>query len=193
MPSDNGVLQSHLIKLSHPSQVPTNHSVQVAVRDGLGITSRSERELFELDRDGGLLDKNSFLRDRMPQLFTYLAKNDPWILTTDRSTWTDGDRIWPYVLLARDKRSLVPAVLNGHVDPTISDFRDNSGRKTCPDSERVVFIGEIFLALQGSHASSLTALNYSHSCEGCLQDNWQVDTRWCVDLSTGMLLMIPNL
>ena len=89
---------------------------------------------------------NSFLRDHMPQLFTYLAKNNPWILTVDRSTWTDGDRLWPYVLLARDKRNLVPAVLNGHVDPTISDFRDNSGRKTCPDSECIVFIGEIFLA-----------------------------------------------
>lgn len=80
----------------------------------------------------------------MPQLFTHFEKAVPWILTVNRSTWKDGDRVWPYVLLARDKRNLVPAVLNGHADPTISDFRDNSGRKTCPDSERVVFIGEIF-------------------------------------------------
>ena len=84
---------------------------------------------------------------RLDATIVHLAKKDPWILTANCSTWTDGDRIWPYVLLARDKRSLVPTVLNGHVDPTISDFHDNSRRKTCPDSECVVFIGEIFLAL----------------------------------------------
>ena len=53
----------------------------------------------------------------------------------------NGDQIWPYVLLARDNRTLVPAIINGSVDPTISDFRDNSGRKACADIERVVFLG----------------------------------------------------
>ena len=60
----------------------------------------------------------------------------------DTSNWEDSDRLWPYVLLARSGRSLVPAILNGHIDPTISDFRGNSGRVTCPDGERVVFLGE---------------------------------------------------
>jgi len=78
----------------------------------------------------------------MPQLFNHLAKDNEWIMTVNRSNWTDGDRDWPYVLLARNSnRFLVPVVLNGYVDPTISDFRDHSGRKTCPDAERVVFIG----------------------------------------------------
>jgi len=138
-------LQSGLTSLITPSKIPTGHGVQVAIQKGLGITSTSERDLFELNRDGNLLDMNSFLRKHLSPLFDYFAKRNPWILTVDHSTWTDGDRRWPYVLLARDGRSLVPAVLNGHDDPTISDFRDNSGRKTCRDSERVVFIGEISL------------------------------------------------
>jgi len=92
-----------------------------------------------------LPDINRFLRERLPQLFRHFSKGDPRIMTVDCSTWADGDRIWPYVLLARNGRSLVPAVLNGHNDPTISDFRDNSGRKTCPDVERVIFLGMFFL------------------------------------------------
>ena len=66
-------------------------------------------------------------------------------MTVNNSSWQDGERIWPYVLLARSGRTLVPAILNGHVDPTVSDFRDNSGRGGCPDGERVVFLGEISL------------------------------------------------
>ena len=80
----------------------------------------------------------------MPKLFAHLAKSNPWIQTVDASSWEDGDRLWPYVLLARAGRSLVLAVLNGHVDPTVSDFRGNSGRPSCPDGERVVFLGESF-------------------------------------------------
>lgn len=87
---------------------------------------------------------NKFLCTRLPQLFNYFAKSDPWILTVDNSNWQDGDREWPYVLLARAGRTLVPAILNGHLDPTLSDFRDNSGRSSCPDGERVVFLGKIF-------------------------------------------------
>lgn len=124
--------------------LPNNHKVQLAVRDGLGITSPNERQLFELDRNGSLPDMNKFLCTRLPQLFNYFAKSDPWILTVDNSNWQDGDREWPYVLLARAGRTLVPAILNGHLDPTLSDFRDNSGRPSCPDGERVVFLGEIF-------------------------------------------------
>ena len=127
--------------------LPNNHKVQLAVRDGLGITSPNERQLFELDRNGSLPDMNSFLRIRMPQLFSHFAKSHPWIMTVDSSNWQDGDREWPYVLLARSNRSLVPAILNGHVDPTLSDSRDNSGRAGCPDGERIVFLGELpFLA-----------------------------------------------
>lgn len=140
---DDDALQSGLINLISPSKVLSNHAIQVAIRKGLGITSPNERELFELNRDGSLSDMNTFLRSRLLSLFSHFAKKDAWILTVDNSTWADGNHLWPYVLLARDGRDLVPAVLNGHSDPTMSDFRDNSGRKTCPDSERVVFIGEI--------------------------------------------------
>ena len=160
--SDNRVLQTGLINLISPNNVLTNYSVQIAVRNGLGITSHSDLELFELNRDGILPDLNDFLRRRMPQLFDHFAKKNPWIRTVDRSTWVDGDRIWPYMLLARDKRALVPIVLNGHTDPTISDFRDNSGRKTCPDLERVVFIGEIPSASRSHLYPSLTTPNYSY-------------------------------
>ena len=79
----------------------------------------------------------------MPKLFTHFARTNPWISTIDTSNWEDGDHMWPYVLLARAGRKLVPAILNGHTDPTVSDFRDNSGRASCPDSERVVFLGGI--------------------------------------------------
>lgn len=78
----------------------------------------------------------------MPKLFNHFAKKNRWILTVDNSNWKDGDQVWPYVLLARANRNLVPAVLNGHVDPTISDFRDNSGRINCPDGERIVYLGK---------------------------------------------------
>lgn len=106
--------------------------------------SPSEQNLFELDRNGSLLDMNSFLRSRMPRLFAHFAKEHPWIATVNSSNWQDGDRVWPYILLARaTNRSLVPAILNGHIDPTMSDFRDNSGRAACPDVERVVCLGEI--------------------------------------------------
>ena len=79
----------------------------------------------------------------MPKIFNHFAKSSPWILTINWPDWTDGDRVWPYVLLARAGRTLVPAILNGCVDPTLSDFRDNSGRPSCPDSKRVVFLGEV--------------------------------------------------
>jgi len=134
--------------------------------------SHSELELFKLNHDGSLPDMNSFLQDCMLWLFAYLAKNDPWVLTVDCSTWTDGDHLWPYVLLARDKCNFVPAMLNRHIYPTISDFHDNSGRKMCPDSERVVFIGEIFWCHK---ESSLTIPDYSHGCRDYQQDDWQVD------------------
>jgi len=86
---------------------------------------------------------NHFLRSRMPKLFNHFAKADPWISTLNTSNWEDGDRLWPYVLLARAGRSLVPAILNGHIDPTVSDFRDNSGRPGCPSGERVVFLAAV--------------------------------------------------
>lgn len=117
--------------------------MQVAIRDGLGTTSPNECNLFELDRNGSLADMNNFLRSRMPKLFNHFTKTDPWISMIDASDWEDGDRLWPYVLLARSgSRTLVPAILNGHVDPTISDFRDNSGRASCRDGERIVILGE---------------------------------------------------
>ena len=141
--TNHKVLQSRTISLASKTPIPNNHATQVAVRDGLGITCAGEQKLFELDRAGSLLDMNSFLRPLMPQLFNHLAKADPWILTVNHTDWTDGDRIWPYVLLARVGRNLLPAVLNGHSDPTASDFRDNSGRMSCPDGERVVFLGAI--------------------------------------------------
>ena len=47
-------------------------------------------------------------------------------------------------------------------DPTISDFRDNSRRKTCTDPKCVVFIGENPSALCSHVYSSLTTLNYSY-------------------------------
>lgn len=140
--SDCRVFQLGTVSLARRTPLLNNHMMQVAIRDGLGVTSPNERNLFELDRNGSLLDMNNFLRSRMPKLFTHFAKTNPWILTVGTSSWVDGDRLWPYVLLARAGRSLVPAVLNGHNDPTVSDFRDNSGRVTCPDSERVVFLGK---------------------------------------------------
>ena len=85
---------------------------------------------------------NDFLRSRMPKLFNHFARTYPWISTVNTSNWEDGNHLWPYALLARAGRKLVPAILNGHIDPTVSDFRDNSGRASCPDSERVVFLGE---------------------------------------------------
>ena len=141
--------------------VYSSNDIQIAVRQGLGIRSPTERDLFELNRDGFLPDMNNFLRGRMPQLFNHLARNNRWIMTIDRSNWTDGDRDWPYVLLARNSnRSLVPVVLNGYVDPTISDFRDHSGRKTCPDSERVIYIGAFSLVVVALPHTSCLA-NYS--------------------------------
>ena len=138
---DCGALQSGTITLTRKTPPLNNHMVQVAIRDGLGITSSNERNLFELDRNGSLPGMNNFLCSRMPRLFNHFAKTSPWILTVDSSNWEDGNRLWPYVLLARAGCSLVPAILNGHVNPTVSDFRDNSGRITCPDGERVVFLG----------------------------------------------------
>ena len=140
--ADCRALQLGTVTLASKTPLPNNHAIQVAVRDGLGITSANERQLFELDRNGTLPDMNSFLCSQMPKLFNHFAKTKPWILTIDQSNWVDGDRVWPYVLLARANRNLVPAVLNGHVDPTVSDFRDNSGRASCPDGERIVFLGE---------------------------------------------------
>ena len=110
------------VTLASKTPVPNNHAIQVAVRDGLGITSANERELFELDRNGVLPDMNSFLCSYMPKLFNHFAKTTPWISTINQSNWVDRDRVWPYILLARANRNLVPAVLNGHVDPTVSDF-----------------------------------------------------------------------
>jgi len=69
-----------------------NNDVQIAVRQGLGIRSTTDRNLFELNRDGFLPDMNSFLRVRMPQHFNHLAKNNEWMMTVNRSNWTDGDR-----------------------------------------------------------------------------------------------------
>jgi hypothetical protein len=123
--------------------IPNGYGIQTAIRDGLGITSPNEQQLFELDRNGSLPDMNGFLRSHLPQLFHHFSKTNSWISTINNSDWEDGDRLWPYVLLARSNRNLVPAILNGRFDPTISDFRDNSGRIACPDAERVVFLGEI--------------------------------------------------
>ena len=142
---DLATLQSGTITLARKTPLPNNHTIQVAIRDGLGITSLNERNLFEIDWNGLLPNMNNFLHSQMPKLFAHFAKTNPWISTVDTSSWEDGDRLWPYVLLARAGRSLVPAVLNGHVDPTVSDFRDNSGRPSCPDGERVIFLGESFL------------------------------------------------
>jgi len=141
---DHELLQgrSEEVLLASRTLIPNVHGVQVAVRDGLGIQS-SEQQLFELNRNGSLPDMNNFLRNNMPQLFQHFAKSESWILTVDNSSWEDGDRLWPYVLLARSGRGLVPAILNGRLNPTISDFRDNSGRAGCPDRERAIFLGEI--------------------------------------------------
>lgn len=123
--------------LASGAPLPSSHVIQVAVRDGLGITS-DERQLFELDRTGCLPDMNLFWCSQMYALFNHLAKSNPWILTLNRSNRQDGDCLWPYVLLARASRNLVPAILNGHTDPTLSDFRDNGGGTSCPDGERLV-------------------------------------------------------
>jgi hypothetical protein len=80
----------------------------------------------------------------------------------DHSTWADGDHIWPYMLLVQDKCALVPIILNGHADSMITDFCDNSGRKTCSDPKCVVFISEIPSVLCSHVYSSLTTLNYSY-------------------------------
>ena len=63
------------------------------------------------------------------------------ISTVDTSNWEDGNHLWLYILLAQLNQNLVPAILNGHIDPTVSDFQDNSGRPNCPDGERIVFLG----------------------------------------------------
>jgi hypothetical protein len=140
---DHRALQSETVRLTSRTTIPNNHNIQVAVRDGLGITSPNEQQLFELDRNGSLPDMNRFLRSHFPQLFHHFAESNPWILTINNSDWEDGNRVWPYVLLAWSNRILVPAILNGRTDPTMSDFRDNSGRTACPDIERVVCLGEI--------------------------------------------------
>ena len=137
--------------------IPSGYDIQPAAQSGLAITSPSERELFKLDSDGTLLDINHFLRSNMPSLFNHLAKTKiyRWILEVNRSTWTGNDP-WPYVLLARKNRSLVPALLpNGRGDPTVSDLRDNCGRKGGPHSEWVLFFGEISHR-KHSHTPSLT-------------------------------------
>ena len=101
---------------------------------------------------------NAFLRDRMPQLFNYFARDHPWILTVNASNWNDGDRLWPYVLLARRaNRKLVPAIISGHTDPTVSDIRENSGRKGASPSDRVIFLGEVSSVSIYSHERPLTA------------------------------------
>lgn len=140
-----GVFQSRMVELAAPTSTLGGHEVQVAIRNGLAIASPSERELFTLNRDATLPDINSFLRGHMPQLFNHFARDYPWISTIDGSTWNDGDRVWPYVLLARrTNRTLVPALLNGHTDPTVSDLLENCGRRGASPSERVIFLGEIF-------------------------------------------------
>jgi len=140
------------------TQQYSGNDIQVAVRRGLGISSRDERDLLELNRDGLLPDMNSFLRARMPQLFNHLARDNQWIMTVDRSNWKDGDRHWPYVLLARNhNRTLVPVVLNGYIDPTVSDFRAHSGRINCPDAQRVIYIGGCFPVSGSSHQASRPA------------------------------------
>lgn len=116
------MLQSGTITLKCKTSLPNNHAIQVAIRDGLGVTSLNEHDLFELDRNGSLPDMNHFLRSRMPKLFNHFARADPWISTLNTSNWEDGDPLWPYVLLAQAGCSLVPAILNGHVDPTVLDF-----------------------------------------------------------------------
>ena len=79
----------------------------------------------------------------MPGLFNHLAKTAPWILEVNGSTCMEGLH-WPYVLLARRGRSLVPALLpNGRSDPTVSDLRETCGQKGRSHSERVIFFGEI--------------------------------------------------
>ena len=176
LPTYCGMLQSNTIELVIPTQALGSHDVQVAVRDGLGITSPSERELFELPRDGTLPEINSFLRDRMPQLFNYFARTNSWILTVNSSTWNDGDRAWPYVLLARrTNRTLVPAILNGHTNPSVSDLRDNCGRRGAPHLERVVFLGEIFLLMRYPCRQSLTTPDDSNGPRDTLQDCGKVD------------------
>ena len=165
-----------MIELAVPTQAPGGHDVQVAVRNGLGITSPSERQLFELNRDGTLPDINSFLRDRMPQIFNHFSKDNPWISTIDSSTWDDGNRVWPYVLLAQWTNStLVPALLNGHTNATVSDLCENCGQRGAPPSERVIFFGENCLMSQRSFTLSLTMLGDSDSSTDNLQDCWKVD------------------
>jgi hypothetical protein len=159
------MLQSRTVALTCKTPLPNNHSIQVAIRDGLGITSPNKHNLFELDRNGFLPDMNHFLWSQMPRLFNHFAKVDPWISTIETSDWEDGDRLWPYVLLARSgHRSLVPAVLNRHADPTVLDFQDNSGRVSCPDGERVVYLGEYLVQPEYVlHTVTITNL-LSYSC-----------------------------
>lgn len=153
--------------------LPNVHSVTVAVRDHLGIRSSDERQLFELDRNGTLPDMNHFLRTRMPQLFQHFAKDYPWIMTVNNSNWQDGDRNWPYVLLARSGRVLVPAIMPDHRNPTLSDFRDNSGRAACPDGERIVFLGKTLPPVSSS--SCMQLLIYCANSHG--QPNYQENGR----------------
>lgn len=176
LPIDCSGLQSNMVELVAPTQALGGHDVQVAVRNGLGITSPSERELFELNRDATLPDINSFLRGHMPQLFNHFAKADPWILTVNSSNWNDGDRLWPYVLLARrTNRTLVPALVNGRTDPTVSDLRENCGRKGGSPSDRVIFLGEIPSMSKHSCVLPLTMLDGSDSSRDNLQDSRKVD------------------
>ena len=121
------MLQLGTVQLASRTLILNNHKIQLAIRDGLGITSPNAWQLFELDQDGSLPDVNNFLRDRMPQLFTHFAKPYPWVTTINNSSWQDSEYIWPYMLLARSGRTLVPTILNGHVDLTVSDLCDNSG------------------------------------------------------------------
>jgi len=153
---------ARVTQLVSRTSLPNAHNIQMAVRDNLGIKSANEQQLFELDRNGSLPDMNEFLRNSMPQLFQHFAKSHPWILTVNSSNWQDGDRRWPYVLLARSGRDLVPAILNGHLDPTMSDFRDNSGRTGCPDGERVVFLGESPPGLKYSFPAADLSHQLSH-------------------------------
>lgn len=140
------MFQSGLVELATPTQVIRGNDIQVAALNGLAVTSTSDLELFELNGDGILPDINDFLRRKLPQLFDHLAKIAPWILEVDGSTYAEGDRIWPYALLARHHRSmLVPALLpNGRSDPTVADLREISGRRGRTSSEQVIFFGKIF-------------------------------------------------
>jgi hypothetical protein len=124
--------------------IPGLNRIQTAALYGLAARSQSETNLFTFDTTWNMAEMNTFLCQKIPYLFDHFAIKDPWIKTINSNNWIDGNKTWPYVLLARVGTHLEPAVLTETKDPTGADYYDNSGRQSAAPKQRTIYIGILF-------------------------------------------------